>query len=205
MKKNKHSSKYKIYLCIVYIMIIIILSVCSYKLFKQKYNPKDWEEVTTVDDYAVINITKMSEKFAYNETTGKEYHFVIEENEQTGLWHTYIICINENDYHKYKDIIDYTYERIKEKPGSIKAKGYPELITKNLKEVAIENIKKFVPTTNEITITEENFEIYLTNSYLDTTKEVQDQFNSILFILLILDVIMVVILIYTLKDKNEEN
>ena len=205
MKKNTYHSKYKIYLCIVYVIIIIILTVCSYRLFKQKYIPKNWEEVTTVEDYATITISKMSEKFAYNSKTKKEFHFVIEENENTGLWHTYIVCIDNNDYNKYKNIIDYTYERIKEKPNPIKVKGYPELITKNLKEVALKNITKFVPTTNEITITEDNFEIYLTNSYLDTTKQVQDQFNSFLFILLILDVIMVVILIYTLKDKSEEN
>ena len=69
--------------------------------------------------------------------------------------------------------------------------------------MAIKNIINFVPSENEITITEENFETYLTNSYLDTTKEKKDYFSIILFITLILLFVMIALFIFTVFDQNK--
>ena len=52
-------------------------------------------------------------------------------------------------------------------------------------------------------ITEENFETYLTNSYLNTTKEKEDYFSTILFITLILLFIMLALFIFTIFDKDK--
>ena len=47
----------------------------------------------------------MSEKFAYYAEEKLGIHFVIEK-EDTGEWHTYLVGINEDEYDKYKNIID---------------------------------------------------------------------------------------------------
>lgn len=207
MKKiNKEQEEKKLIvklgLCIVYLIVITILFVCSYKLFQSKYYAKPWGEVESVDEYSYIQVSRMSEKFAYYEKENIGIHFVIEK-EDTGVWHTYLIAINENEYDKYKEIIDYTYERTKEEPKPLKVYGYPEIIKADLKNLAIKNIINFVPSENEITITEENFETYLTNSYLDTTKEKKDYFSIILFITLILLFVMIALFIFTVFDQNK--
>ena len=201
-EKTEKKLTIKLILCIVYLIVITILFVCSYQLFQSKYSAKPWGEVESVDEYSYINVSRMSEKFAYYEKENIGIHFVIEK-ESTGVWHTYLIAIDENDYDKYKEIIDYTYERTKEEPKPLKVYGYPEIIKSDLKGLAIKNIVNFVPAENEVTITEDNFETYLTNSYLDTTKEKQDYFSFILFITLILLFIMIALFLFTVFDKNK--
>ena len=192
----------KMFLCIIYLIVITILFVCSYKLFQQKYDAKPWGEVKSVDEYAYIEVSRMSEKFAYYEEESLGIHFVIEK-EDTGEWHTYLIGINEDEYAKYKNIIDYTYERTDKEPEPIKIYGYPEIIKDDLKELAIKNINNFVPAENEIEITKDNFETYLTNSYLNTTKEKVDYFSGVLFITLVLLFIMIALFIFTIFDKDK--
>lgn len=201
-EKTEKQLTIKLILCTVYLVVITILFVCSYQLFQAKYDAKPWSEVESVEEYSYINVSRMSEKFAYYEKENIGIHFVIEK-EETGVWHTYLIAINEDDYTKYKGIIDYTYERTKEEPKSIKVYGYPELIQDDLKTLAIKNIINFIPAENEIVIDAENFETYITNSYLDTTKEKKDYFSIILFVTLILLFIMIVIFIFTVLDKNK--
>lgn len=201
-EKEEKRLTIKLGLCIVYLIVITILFVCSYKLFQSKYYAKPWGEVESVDEYSYIKVSRMSEKFAYYEKENIGIHFVIEK-EDTGVWHTYLIAINENEYDKYKEIIDYTYERTKEEPKPLKVYGYPEIIKSDLKNLAIKNIINFVPSENEITITEDNFETYITNSYLDTTKEKKDYFSIILFITLILLFVMIALFIFTIFDHNK--
>ena len=191
----------KMLLSIIYLIVITILFVCSFSLFKQKQDVVPWDEVENTSQYSYIKVSKMSEKFAYYEDTKKEIHFVIEE-EETGAWHTYLIAINEGDYDKFKNIIDYTYERTDKKPKAKKVYGYPVIINDELKKLAIENIKNFIPADNEVEITEENFNDYLTNSYLDITIEKQDNFDVILFILLLLLGAMIIIFIMTIFSKE---
>ena len=192
----------KMFMCLVYLIIITILFVCSYRIFEQKKNIVSWSNVETVEDYTYITINKMSEKFAYYQDTNIGIHFVIEK-EDTGLWHTYLIAINENDYNKYKAIIDYTYERTTEIPEPIKVYGYPVITNNELKNLAIKNIKNFVPAENEVQITTENYDAYLTNSYLDTTRSKEDKFNGILFVSLLLLLIVIMLLIATIFDKDK--
>lgn len=196
----------KMTMCLVYLIIITILFVCSYRIFKEKNDIVSWSDVETVEDYTYIKIYKMSEKFAYYKDTNIGIHFVIEK-EETGLWHTYLIAINEKDYDKYKAIIDYTYERTTEVPEPITVYGYPAITSNELKTLAIKNIKNFVPAENEVQISEDNYDAYLTNSYLDTTRSKENQFNTILFISLLLLLVVVVLLIATIfnKDKIVDN
>ena len=201
-KEREKKLTIKMFLCIIYLIVITILFVCSYKLFQEKYAAKPWGEVKNVDEYTYIEVSRMSEKFAYYEEEKLGIHFVIEK-EDTGQWHTYLIGINEEEYDKYKNIIDYTYERTKAEPKPIKVYGYPEIIKEDLKELAIKNINNFVPAENEVEITQDNFETYLTNSYLNTTKEKVDYFSTILFITLILLFVMIALFIFTIFDKDK--
>lgn len=200
-KKTEKNLLYKLSLCTIYLIAITVLFVCSYNIFNEKKNIISWDEVTSSDEYSYIEVSKMSEKFAYYEESGKELHFVIE-TEDTGLWHTYIIAIDQSDYEKYKDIIDYTYERTEQVPKTKKVYGYPVIISDELKDLAINNIKNFLPVENEVVITKENFNDYLTNSYLDTTQSRKDDFNIVLCILLFLLAIMIILFIYTLFSKE---
>ncbi len=208
-KRNKKKNKekkiiIKLFLSLIYIISITVLSVSAYQIFKEKETIKPWEKITSVDEYSYIEISKMSEKFAYFSTNKKSIHFVIEE-EETGQWHTYLIAISDSDYQKYKNIIDYTYERIEEKPEPIKVYGYPVIINDELKDLAIKNLPNFIPAENEVIITKDNFDQYLTNSYLDTTIPKEDNFNIILFILLLMIFVMIGLFIFTIfsfgKDK----
>ena len=204
-KKKKMSEKrlgIKMFVCAIYLIIITILFVCSFRLFEEKKDITPWSEVQNVEDYTYIEVSKMSEKFAYYKEANIGIHFVIEK-EETGQWHTYLIAINENDYNKYKDIIDYTYERTTTPPEPIKVYGYPVITNDEIKNLAIKNISNFVPAENEVTITAENYETYLTNSYLDTTQGQKDQFSIILCLSLMLLFTVIGLLIVTFFDKDK--
>lgn len=192
----------KMVMCIIYLIIITILFVCSYKLFKEKQSTLPFQDVESIENYTYIDISKMSEKFAYYKDTNIGIHFVIEK-EDTGRWHTYLIAINEDDYNKYKKIIDYTYERTKKVPKVKRVYGYPVIVNDEIKKYAIKNIPNFVPNENEVKITEENYEEYLTNSYLDTTKSKQEKFSIVLFISLLLLVTVIILFFLTIFDKDK--
>ena len=200
-KKQERHLILKLFVSAIYLVIITILFVASFKLFKEKKEILPFREIDNVEEYTYIDISKMSEKFAYFKETNVGIHFVIEE-EDTGLWHTYLIAINENDYNRYKNIIDYTYERIKEKPEPIRVYGYPVIIDDKIKELAIKNIPNFVPKENEVKITKDNYEKYLTNSYLDTTKEKEDDLSILLIGSLLLLFIVIALFIITIFDKG---
>lgn len=191
----------KLSLCIVYLIAITILAVCAYRIYEDKVKVVPWEEVTTSDEYSYIVVSKMSEKFAYYSTNKKSIHFVIEK-EKTGQWHAYLIAIEDSDYSKFKDIIDYTYDRTDKLPEPKKVFGYPVLINDELKQLALDNINNFLPADNEVEITADNFESYLTNSYLDTTLAKEDNFNIPLFAVLMTLVIVIVLFIITISDRD---
>ena len=204
-KKKKIDEKrliIKFLACTVYLVVIMILFVCSYKLFKEKSTLTPWQEVESTEQYTYIEISKMSEKFAYYEEENMGFHFVIE-TDDTGQWRTYLIAINEDNYDKYKKMIDYSHERTEEVPDKIKVYGYPVIISDELKQMAINKLGDFLPADNEIKITKENFEEYLTNCYLDTTQGLKEYFNLILFATLILLFIMVALLIFTIFDRDK--
>ena len=200
-KYNNKRLTIKLLLCLIYIIIITILFVCAYKLYEDKIYIKSWDEVESVEDYTYITVHKMSEKFAYYEETNIGLHFVIEK-EVTGQWRTYIVAIDENKYKDYKDIIDYTYERTDKIPNAKKVYGYPVITTDDIKTLAIKNIANFVPAENEVIISEENYETYLTNSYLDTTKSRVDVFNYYLFAVLFIIFLVIFLLILTIFNKD---
>ena len=156
----------KMIICTLYLIIITILLTHSFRLYKENENIKSLSEAKSTEEYTYIEVYKMSEKFAFYEDLNIGIHFVTDK-EKTGQWHTYLMAINEKEYDKYKSIIDYTYGKTKEQPKPIKVYGYPRITNKELKTMAINNINNFISAENEIKITEENYEQYLTNCYLE--------------------------------------
>ena len=194
---------FKTFICLIYLIVITILVVCVYQLYHEKEKILPWSSADSVEDYTYITISKMSEKFAYYENSKKEIHFVIEE-EDTGQWHTYLIAIDASSYDKYKDIIDYTYERTTVVPKKVKVYGYPVVIDDDLKNLAIQNIKNFVPAENEVEITADNFDDYLTNSYLDTTIPRREKFSYVLCLVIIILIIVILMFILTIFDQDRK-
>ena len=192
----------KLIMCITYLIVITILSVCIYKLYSEETNIIPWDKVESTDEYTYIKISKMSEKFAFYEEKNLGIHFVIQK-EETGQWHTYLVAINEDDYNKYKKIIDYSYDRIKEEPEPITVYGYPVVISQELKELSIKNVANFIPAENEIVINDDNYETYLTNSYLDTTQSHIDELSPALFVTVLLLVTVIILLIATIFNKDK--
>jgi len=201
-KTNEKKIFLKLLKLSIYLIIITILSVFANYLYVKQNTSISFQDVENTKDYSYIDIYKMSEKFAYNEEKNIGIHFIIDK-EDTGLWHTYLIAINESDYNNYKEIIDYTYNRIDKVPKSIRVYGYPVLVNDELKEMAIKNIEKFIPAQNETKITKENYETYLTNSYLDTTKNKNRNINLIFILIIILLFSFIGLFILTIFEKEK--
>lgn len=191
----------KMFISLIYLILITILFVYTYKMYQERKDSLPWSQVQTNADYSYIDIYKMSEKFAFYEEQNIGIHFVIEK-EDTGIWHTYLIAIDEKNYDKYKDIIDFTYERTDKIPKKKRVYGYPVIASNEIRDLAIKNISNFVPAENEITITDENYETYLTNSYLDTTKSKKVYFNPSLSIVVFLLITIIFLFILTIFNKD---
>ena len=202
IKINEKRLAVKMIMCLVYLIVITILFMCAYKIFEKEQEIPSWSDVENIDEYTYMTIYKMSEKFAYYKDADIGIHFIIEK-EETGQWHTYLVAIKESEYNKYKSIIDYTYERTDVEPEPIRVYGYPVNTSEELKELAIKNIENFVPATNEVKISKDNYEAYLTNSYLDTTINRKDEFNVILFVTLFLLFVVIMLFIITILDKDK--
>ncbi len=201
-KKKKIRLFIKVLLCLIYLFIICILCFASFKIFEEEEKIIPWNEVQKTNQYSYLEIFEMSEAFAELPKENKQIHFVMEK-EETGEWHTYLMAIKKEDYSKYKNIIDYTYERGEIAPSKIKVYGYPVEINNNIKELAIKNITNFVPIENEVVLTNENFEDYLTNTYLDTTLQKTHEFNYFVLTLLLVALALFILLIFTIFDKDK--
>lgn len=206
MAKSKRKKKLrfiiKILLCFTYLLIGFILVFCAYKLYEKDQEITSWAAVENTNQYSYIEVSQMSEAFAVIKKNQKQIHFVIEQ-EKDKSWHTYLVAIKKSDYKKYKNIIDYTYERVQEKPKVLKIYGYPVKVSNNIKLLAIKNIKNFVPIENQVVLTESNFEKYLTDTYLDTTQPKNHHLNYIVITLLLMTVVLFVLIIFTILDKDK--
>ena len=191
----------KLVLTIIYIFIIVILGYSSFKLFTESRKTVEWKDVEKTNQYTCLTFDQMSEAFA--KMGDKQIHFV-REKESSGVWHTYLIAIKTSEYEKYKPNIDYTYKRTETVPNSITVYGYPVEISNEIKELAIKNITKFVPIENKIKIDNNNFDQYLTNTYLDTTMEKQEELNYYVIALLLIALVIFMVLIYTIFEKSED-
>lgn len=205
-KKKKHQKNsfrflIKMSLCLIYLVVAFILAYCAFNIYTVERKPIKWEKVSNTKDYAYIDIDKMSEKFATIDQK-KDIHFIIDEEKKTGLWHIYLLAIDKKDYKKYKKIIDYSYKRVEEKPKEVRVYGYPAATSLELKELTIKNYKNFVSFENEVELNLNNFNEYLTNTYLDSTKKQVQNFNWIVVILLILELILFILIIITILDKD---
>ena len=200
IKKKKARIIIKIVLSVIYLLVAATLVYVSYRMFVDDNKDYRWRDVDSTKRYAYIKISQMSEAFAKVKGGNKQFHFVIEK-EKNGNWHTYIIAISKKDLEKYQKLIDYTYEISDEKVEDIKVYGYPRKIKKAMKKLAIKNISNFVPVENEVVLTNDNFDKYLTNTYLDTTVPKSHETNYMIVTLLTMALILIILIIYTICDR----
>ena len=200
--KDERKFTIKLFLVLLYLILITILFVVSFSIYKNTNKTTPFREVTSTNEYAQIEISKMSDKFAYYKDKDIGIHYVTE-TEDTGIWHTYLIAIKESEISKYQDLIDYSYGKTNVAPERIIVKGYPVEINEELKELSIKHLNEFLPTYNEVQITNENYNDYLTNCYLDTTISKENKVSFGLVLTLILLLIILILLIYTIKENNK--
>ena len=199
MPKKKLRLYTKIFFCIVYLLVMGILFFSAYKLYMNDKKEVAWDKVISTTNKTSLTISKMSEAFA--KIDNKQIHFVIVEDKNK-VYRSYLIAISKKDYKKYKPIIDYSYERIKEKQKPLIVKGYPQIISKKLKELTLKNYKNFLPNDNKVKLSEKNFDKYITNTYLDTTIKKVEKTNYIVITLLVLIVLLFILLLLTLIDRD---
>ena len=200
--KDERKFTIKLFLILLYLILITILFVVSFSIYKNTRKTTPFRNVKSTNEYAEIEISKMSDKFAYYKENDIGIHYVTE-TEDTGIWHTYIIAIKESDISKYQDIIDYSYGKTNVAPDRIIVRGYPVEINDELKELSIKHLNEFLPSYNAVQITNENYNDYLTNCYLDTTISRENKLSIGLIISLVLLLIVLILLIYTIKENNK--
>ena len=200
MKDNRRLG-IRLLVAVIYLMITTILFVFGYKSYKDNNTAKKFQEAKSTEEYSYIEVSKMSEKFAYSEKSNVGIHFVVEK-EDTGIWHTYLVAINENDIDNYRDLIAYAKGELKTIPSSIKMYGYPVKINDEIKQMAINNIDSFLPASNEVKITNDNYEKYLTNCYLDATIHHQEKISALLIFIGALLIVLICSLILIVLDKD---
>ena len=199
MPKKKLRLYTKIFFCIVYLLVMGILFFSAYKLYMNDKKEVAWDKVISTTNKTSLTISKMSEAFA--KIDNKQIHFVIVEDKNK-VYRSYLIAISKKDYKKYKPIIDYSYERTKEKQKPLIVKGYPQIISNKLKELTLKNYKNFLPNDNKVKLNEKNFDKYMTNTYLDTTIKKVEKTNYIVITLLVLIVLLFILLLLTLIDRD---
>ena len=195
MEKDRKIS-IKLLLAILYLIIIFILFVSAFSIYKDENRIINFNNVKTTEDYSYILVDKLSDKFAYYNDQKIGMYFA-RAKEPTGTWHAYIVAIKDSDINNYKTLM---------KKDNVKTKkiyGYPILINDELKTIALNHINDFLPVENEVKITNDNFTNYLTNSYLDTTTAYKKPFSYSLLLTMLLLLTVIIIMIYKIYEDNK--
>lgn len=195
MEKDQKIS-IKLLLTILYLIIIFILFVSAFSIYKEDNKIVNFNNVKTTEEYSYIKIDRLSSKFAYYSDKKIGMYFA-KAKENTGSWHAYIVAISDSDIDKYKDLMK------KDNVRQRKLYGYPILINDELKTIALNHINDFLPVENEVKITKDNFTSYLTNCYLDTTTSYNKPFSYPLFLVMLVLLTVVFLMIYTLSENNK--
>lgn len=179
---------------IIFSFILSFLFSATYYIYMNarkidKYNKK-------TEEYSYLEIEKMSDKFA--EIENRELHFA---RDKYGA--LYIIAINSKEIDKYKAMIEYTYGR-GEKTKPIKLYGLPVKVNKELKELVMSNINKFLSSKEQININDKNYEEYFPSTFLDTTIKENYKFNYVVFLLFLICFLIFLMLIKILFFKKLE-
>ena len=195
MEKDKKIS-IKLILTILYLIIIFILFVSAFSIYKDENKILNFNNVKTTEDYSYIITDKISSKFAYYKDQKIGMYFA-RAKESTGTWHAYIVAIKDQDINNYKKLME------KDNVKTKKIYGYPILINDELKTIALNHINDFLPVENEVKITNDNFTNYLTNCYLDTTTKYTKPFSYSLLLVMLVLLSIVFLMIYTIFDNNK--
>lgn len=160
-----------IFMRILWAVLGLVMLVLPMAVFISEWgNGKDREE----DIYA-FDVAEYSESRQFVEFEMISYPFAsFELNDTQGLYFvfdedmcTYIVCMNNNRLEEeFAEIYEYTFSDTVEAPKVGRVEGYSMEIDEEIRDIAIE---EFNYMWGEEIATEQNFEEYFGNYYLDTT------------------------------------
>jgi len=169
MKLQKNIRRHNIYL-IPIVILLVIMGFCIIKADEESKQqlPEPIKIVNTnsADEYASIDVQFLTDSFASDDED--EYRFAMDKDNYMS-----IVVLNKNDVEILKDINDYTYSEDNsiETPATLKILGMTQEIPADLKKLAIESYNE---NYGESILTENNFEEYVKNIYLNTKLSPRD-------------------------------
>ncbi len=205
MKNNKNNSYrplIKMIVCIIHIIVIVILAFCSFRIYQSSDKVVNFSDTESVDKYVYLDVSEMSKKVAEIDNGKKQLHFVIEKL-NNGKWYTYLTAINKDDVKKFKSMIEYSETSTDKVPKKIRIYGYKRKITSDIKNKALKNADTFFSNEKKKGLSNNNFEKYFTNYYLDSTVKKHHSFNYFMLILMLMLVVLFITLILVIFDKDK--
>lgn len=184
----------------IFIAIGIFMIFFTYYLFQNDEKKiRSLHEVILEDkkeEYAYLNVEMMTEEFA-----------VLDNQNAYFIWddkYAYIVVLKKEDRESLNAIFEYSYDESKEKPESVRIKGYTKEIPSDLKRIAIECYNEIF---EEQILTQSNFSDYLGLIYLDTNNTPMNQYGIAFFVIagiLILTGSIISITYFTNKKKTKK-
>lgn len=116
----------------------------------------------------------------------------------------YLICLSQQDFKKYQDIYDFTFDDkdLSEAPGLATVYGYSEEISDELRDYTIEYFNYFMDTD---LLNTSNFEDYIGSYYLDTTAvPARDNGDAIGMFAAAAVLLIFAVLILTVKKRGPD-
>ena len=176
-------------------LVLCFLFYITYYIYNNSRKIEEYNKNTS--NYSYLTIKEMSEAFATIDQ--KQLHFI--KNIKNNI---YIVAIPKKYENKYQEIIDYTYRKTN-KTKTIKVYGLPIKANREIKDLVIKYINKFLPFQEQIPITNENYKEYIPNTILDTTIKETYTFNYIVFILFLIFGIFFLLLIFSKKIPEKSS
>ena len=135
-------------------------------------------------------------------TLGENHSFYLALYADEGGIAPYLICLSQQDFEKYQDIYDFTFDdrELTEAPGLATVYGYSEEISDELRDYTIEYFNYFLDTD---LLNIGNFEDYIGSYYLDTTAvPAKDNGDAIGMLVAAAVLLVFAVLILTVKKRD---
>ncbi len=173
MEKKPGNGKRVLKICLAVLMLAAAVFFAVLGFSKLSSDDGKTEEAEFFD---ATTFSSEQQYLEFNMLTDPVATFTLGENhgvylafyaDDTGIY-PYLVCLSQQDFEKYQDIYDFTFDErdISEGPGFATVYGYSEEISDELRDFAIEYFNYFTDTD---LLNESNFYDYLGRYYLDTT------------------------------------
>lgn len=184
------------------ILMILVLTVIGIIIFRAENefvnkSTDSLQEFTSALDVGYSKLTPMylSEPFASNYDDTILSCLAVDED-----YNTYIVSIKDDDFEKYQDLINYTYnESIMDIPAEVTFEGTSQLINKDLKDLAMNGYNIFWGM-DPLQKVDSSF--LLGNYYLDTTQKRAINYGPLA--IPIIGVIFLIVIYINILNKSKK-